>query len=202
MTTPPSDPFGTPPPDRPGEPDPQRPPSDPAYGQQPPSYPSVPPPPIPFEPAAGPAPQPPQPLRRAVLLMYAGAALSAVALIFAFGSRDSIREQVEDTQDLSADDIDAAVNFGYAFVIIVGLIAIGLWIWMAETNRRGKSWARIVATVLGGLNIVLTLFSLSGGGGVNTIFQVVTIALAGVILWLLYRPDSSQFYAAMSGPPR
>jgi len=46
---------------------------------------------------------------------------------------------------------------------------------------------------------VFTLFSLtSSGSGLNMIINLVTIALAAVILWFLYRPDSSEYYAAVS----
>lgn len=85
---------------------------------------------------------------------------------------------------------------------MVGLLGAALWLWMAYANKAGKSWARVVATVLGGLNILFTLFSLSGGGGLNLIINVLTIALAAYILYLLYRPESSAYYAAVSGKRR
>lgn len=51
------------------------------------------PPPIPGEPPAGPRPQPPQPIRTAVILMYVGAGLALLQLIIGLGSRDSIRDR-------------------------------------------------------------------------------------------------------------
>ena len=85
-------------------------------------------------------------------------------------------------------------------LVVIGLMAILLWVWMAETNRRGKSWARIVATILGALNIVFTLVGLLLGGnsGLVVAFSMVSAALAAVILYLLYRPDSSAYYEAVS----
>jgi hypothetical protein len=73
---------------------------------------------------------------------------------------------------------------------------------MAETNRRGRKWARIVATVLGGLNIVITLYRLTQSTGLGTFLDIIVIALAATILWFLYRPESNRYYDAVSGTPR
>jgi sorbitol-specific phosphotransferase system component IIBC len=164
-----------------------------------------PPPPLQYE-SSGPAAAqatPPPPLLTAVRLMYVGAALSAIFLIIGLAQADSLRDQIADDQpELSADELDAAVAIGTAFAVIIGLISVGLWIWMAVMNRKGRSWARVVATVLGGLNIVFTLIGLTQNTGIGTIVNLISIVLAAAILWLLYRPESSAYYAAMSGPRR
>jgi hypothetical protein len=208
MTTPPSDPFGTPPPGQPGEPDREgqpadgQPPAGQPYGQQPPAYPAMPPPPFPNGEAV-PKPQPPSSILNAVRLMYVGAALSAFGFLVGLLTQDDIRDQIaEDNPDFTASEVDRAVTVGVVFTVVIGLIAVGLWVWMAETNRRGRKWARVVATVLGGLNIVLTLIGLTQNTGLGIVVNVVTIALAGAILWLLYRPESSQYYEAVSATPR
>jgi hypothetical protein len=87
-----------------------------------------------------------------------------------------------------------------ALAAFIGVIGILLWVWMAETNRRGKSWARIVATVLGAINILLTVIGLTTGQstGLVVVFNLISAALAAVILYLLYRPDSSAYYEVMS----
>ena len=67
---------------------------------------------------------------------------------------------------------------------------------MAVKNGQGRSWARVVATVLGGLNIVFTLLNLAGGTAttLTVVSGLVSLVLAGVILYLLYRPESTRFY--------
>jgi hypothetical protein len=146
---------------------------------------------------------PPPPLLTAVRLMYVGAALSVLFLILGLALAGSLRDQIaEDQPDLSTSELDAAVAISTAFAVIIGLISVGLWIWMAVMNRKGRSWARIVATILGGLNIVFTLIGLTQNTGIGTVVNLISIALAAAILWLLYRPESSAYYAAMSGPPR
>ena len=116
---------------------------------------------------------PPSSLLTAVRLMYVGAALSAIFLILGLTQADSLRDQIADNQpELTADELDVAVAVGTAFAVIIGLISVGLWIWMAVMNRKGRSWARVVATVLGGLNIVFTLIGLTQNTGIGTIVNV------------------------------
>jgi hypothetical protein len=67
---------------------------------------------------------------------------------------------------------------------------------MAVKNGQGRSWARVVATVLGALSILFNLFGLAGGGATaaSLVFSLVSLALAAAILFLLYRPESTRFY--------
>lgn len=151
------------------------------------------------QPAPAARPEPPSSILNAVKLMFVGAGLSALGIIFSFTTTDQIRDQLaESDSSLTGDDLDTAVNISIGVAIFVGLIAIGLWIWMALANRRGASWARIVATVLGGLNILFTLFGLTQATGLTTVVSLVSIVLAAVIIWLLFRPESSQYYNAVS----
>jgi hypothetical protein len=148
-----------------------------------------------------PEPDPPPPLATAVKLMYVGAGLSGLNIIASFFQRDELREQIaENDSSLTQDEIDTAVNFGLGFSAVLGLVVIGLWIWMARSNERGLTWARTTATVLGGLSIVFLLFGLALGQStaLNTVFGLVSLVLAAVILFLLYRPESSQYYEARS----
>ena len=44
-------------------------------------------------------------------------------------------------------------------LVIGGLIAIGLWLWMAWANGRGRGWARVLSAVLFGINtLTLVIF--------------------------------------------
>jgi uncharacterized membrane protein len=166
-----------------------------------------------MSPQGRPTPTRPPAMDLAVRLMYAGAVLQVLAgLASLLQNRDDLRAQIRDQLESQGTEVtDATVNTAMAVsfgaAIVFGLIYAGLWVLMAVFNGRGKSWARIVATILGGLNIVLTAFGViasstagMAGGIVATVFQV-TIALLGiVILVLLWRRESSDYYAAMSGP--
>ena len=183
--------------------------------QPPQQQPGPPPPPAPGEPAPqGPwasdyrsppplqgEPDPPPSLATAVKGMYVGAALSAIGILVSLTQRDAIRDQLEENDSsLTQDELDTAVNVGLAFSVIIGVIVVGLWIWMARSNERGHTWARTTATVLGALNILSLLGSLAMGQmtPVSAIVGVLSLILAAGILYLLYRPDSSEYYRARS----
>jgi hypothetical protein len=90
------------------------------------------------------------------------------------------------------------MNVQLMSVAVVDILAVAMWIWIAQTNQRGLEWARIVATVLGPLNIAFTVFSLSQSAGVAIVVRFLTIALSAAILFLLYRPDSTAYYKAVT----
>jgi hypothetical protein len=141
-------------------------------------------------------PQPPS-IRLAVRLMWVGAALGLIGLLTTVTRTDAIRDAVEDSDSsLSESEIDTAVGVGIAFAVVVGLVGVGLWLWMAWANGQGKSWARVVATVFGGLNAAFTLlgFTRPEATAVSNLVALVGLALAVVILVLLYRPDASRYY--------
>jgi hypothetical protein len=192
---PPADPWGAPPAEPGAGSAFESPGGD--FSQQPPAYPPAPTPPqVPYG-AARPTPTPPPSILTAVKLMYAGAALSAISFLTSLLTQESVRDQIaEANPDYTEEQLDTTVAFGVAFAVVIGLIAILLWVWMAETNRRGKSWARVVATVLGALNIVFTVVGLLLGqsSGLVVVFSLVSAALAAVILYLLYRPESNTYY--------
>jgi uncharacterized membrane protein len=144
--------------------------------------------------------QPPS-IRTAVRLMWAGAVLSAVGVLATFTQRDTIREAVEDSDSsLTQSEIDTAVNIGVGVSVLFGVVGVGLWLWMAWANGQGKSWARVMATVFGALNLIGTVINLASASatGVGLALGLVGLVLSAVILVLLYRPESSRFYEAHS----
>ena len=145
------------------------------------------------------APRPSSSILAAVKLMQVGAGLSLLGMLFGLTTRGPMRDQlIEDNPDMTTGELDRAVNVETGVGVVIGLIAVGLWLWMAQTNGRGLAWARIVATVLFGLNIVLTLYNVSQTTGFGVVINIVSIVLAGAILWLLYQKDASEYYSAVS----
>ncbi|MDM7854212.1 hypothetical protein [Cellulomonas alba] len=152
-----------------------------------------------------PAPERPATITRAVQLMYVGAALSVVGVVIAWASKSQIRDKVASASTsttLSASDLDALVNVTLAIATVSALVGVGLWIWMAVKNGAGRPWARIVATVLGGLNVASTLSMLPRSAGASVGLSIVSLALAVVILVLLWRPASSEYYRASEAARR
>ena len=156
-----------------------------------------------------PAAVPPPSIQRAVLLMRVGAALSVLSILITLLTRDSLRSRVTSTlrksnAALSASQVDSAVSLAIGIAVVVGLVSVGLWLWMASANGKGRSWARIVATVLGVLSVLSLLFSLAQGQmtTLNLIVSLVSLALAIAILVLLWRKESSAYYDAVKAQQR
>lgn len=145
----------------------------------------------------------PASMRLAVRLMLAGAAVSLVSLVVSLVTLGSLKSQVRDQleqrgQQVSQSTLDSAYGFAIGFVVVAGLISVGLWLWMAWKNGQGRGWARIVATVLAVFNLPSTLFAVASGNATPTasILSVINLILAIVIVVLLWRKESSAFYAA------
>ena len=156
--------------------------------------------PVAGTPLERPTGQPP-PLALAVKLMYAGTVLSLISLLVSFTQGDAIREQLEGQPGMTPDAIDAAVAVGFVFGVVFGLIGVALWILNAIFNARGKKWARILSTVLGAIAVLAFLASfLQTSTAPTMILGLLQALLAAVIIWLLWRPDSSRYYQAMSAP--
>lgn len=150
----------------------------------------------------------PSSIRTAVLLMRVGAVVSLLSLVGTLITLGSLKSQIRDQlvasdQQVTDSMVDAAYGVAIVGSIVVGLIGAGLWLWMAWKNGQGRGWARIVASVLGGLNVVTTLFSVASGNAttLSLVLSLVNLVLAVVILVLLWKKESSAFYAARSGRP-
>ncbi|MFL0238050.1 MULTISPECIES: hypothetical protein [Mycobacteriaceae] len=103
-------------------------------------------------------------------------------------------------------------------LLLFGVMQLGLWIWMALAAAKAVAWARVVATVLGAIGIVMRLAFLVGDivaitvdgvpdvmashvvieGTINAAFVVVAIAVL-VLLWL---PSTSAHYRAVAEAKR
>jgi hypothetical protein len=113
-------------------------------------------------------------------------------------------------------------DFILAIAIVVGIVAVLIWLWLAWKNRAGRNWARVVATVLFGLSC-LGLPELLTGGHLATVpstftaadgatiampplAQPVWLIAAGVVNWLLglaviillWQRAASRYYDAVS----
>jgi hypothetical protein len=158
-------------------------------------------------PSAGQAPEPagrepPPSVVMAVRLMYAGAVVSAVSLVVGLATVGSLRTALRKSEPtLTPAQLHNLETFFIVGSVAVGLISIGLWMWMALTNKAGKSWARIVASVLFGLDTLLLLLGVArAGAAASSLVSILTwlIGLGAVIL--LWRKDSSQYFTTKSAP--
>ena len=82
---------------------------------------------------------------------------------------------------------------------MISAIGIGLWLLMAWANKAGRTWARIVASVLFGLNTLFLLLGLARAHVSASIAFSLVVWLVGLgTIMLLWRKDSSEYFAAMS----
>ncbi|HWG13254.1 MAG TPA: hypothetical protein VG268_08290 [Streptosporangiaceae bacterium] len=141
---------------------------------------------------------PPTSLRTAVRLMYAGAGISAISFILGLVTIGSVKRTLEKQHPgYSATKINSLVHAEIAIVVVAGIIGVGLWLWMAWANGRGKNWARITGTVFFGLyTLDLILVAARSANGISTVFAIVTwlIGLGATIM--LWRRDSTTYFRA------
>ncbi len=150
---------------------------------------------------AAPAPQTPErppSIQNAVRLMYAGAAVSLLVIVVAVVTIGSTRNAIHaDFPAYSASKVHKAATALVVYEVVLQVITIGLWLWMAAANKAGKSWARIVSSVLFGLNTLILISSLARPHAAIGIVLLVLVWLVGlgaiILLWLR---DSSAYFAA------
>jgi hypothetical protein len=141
-------------------------------------------------------PPAPKPVLQAVKLMYAGAAISTVSLIISLADIGGIKTAIKKAHpSYSASQISGDQRFIIGLAVVSGLLGIGLWLWMARANNDGKSWARILSTVLFGLATLdlIGVFS-EPQTAIGLVFPVLTWLVGLGAIWLLWRPDSTAFF--------
>lgn len=153
---------------------------------------------------------PPPPVRRAVRLMQAGAVGSAISLIFTVIGSFSLKSnmmsanaaKLKDHQ-ITASQISNTATALIIYTIVIGLVSVGLWLWMARKNEQGRNWARITASVFFGLWSLYTysvLGELHGGVTVTGTLIVSLILILGlwvvgaVTIFQLWRPASTAYF--------
>ena len=184
----------------------------------------------PYPPSGQPAgplrPAAPAPVRTAVTLMYAGAAVSTVTVIIALALIPAIKAALRTAHpSLTAAQV-SHVNTLITLAMVFGLAVIALWLWMARANGQGRNWARILCTVLFGLATLelirvrpqypggyLAHFAIGDhvypvvhsvlGATVLDLIVPVLLWLAGLAaVWLLWRPASGAFFNGRVSPAR
>jgi hypothetical protein len=157
-------------------------------------------------PSAGQAPDPMRPgpppsVVMAVRLMYAGAVVSALSLIVGLVTVGSLRNSLHKSDpSLTTSQLHSLQTVVVVGSVFIGVISIGLWVWMALMNKAGKSWARVVSTVLFGLDTLFLLLGVARAGAAGgTLVSILTwlIGLGAIIS--LWRKDSSAYFAPQAG---
>ena len=138
----------------------------------------------------------PPSLRNAVRLMYAGAALEVISLIVALLTISSLKAAIlKADPTYTASQLHSAEVVTTVSVVVGAVITIGLWLWMAWANGRGRRWARIVSAVFFGINTLDLAVSFARVHATATVIVAVLIWLVGLAaIVLMFRKESSSFY--------
>ena len=168
----------------------------------------------------------PKTLTYAVIGMWIGALLNIVstALLFTMDTAElkslmMTEMEKQPTYDPSVFDAEEMVDVIVPIIqiggAILGLIALGLWIWMAIMNGKGRNWARVTATVFGALSLAGSLSSVGNiagnaalGGATMPIpagsvaLSILDPLLVIAILVLLWVPPSSAYFSAVGAARR
>jgi hypothetical protein len=160
------------------------------------------------QPAAPVRPPIPPSVTRAVQVMYLGAVASLVGIIIELLTRHSLRTFIADHatrngKRLTAAQVADTYHAELVVLVVVGLIGIGLWLWMAQSNKAGKNWARITSTVFFAIDTLGAIGGLAGGslsgGNANRFYGLVVWVIGGAAIILLWRRSSSEYF---KGAPR
>ena len=137
----------------------------------------------------------------AAWLMYAGAAVSLLAMLIDIAVIGQVKtDYLRHHPFANQANLNATAAGGVIATIIGSLICIGLWLWLAAACKRGHGWARIVGTVLFGINTLAYIATLARPG-------IPAIKSVDLLIWLiglvtviqLFRRQSSEFFAATRG---
>jgi hypothetical protein len=147
----------------------------------------------------------PAPLQRAARFMLAGSigsfVLGAYLIIVTVTERSaSLASATSATgsKHLTASQFNTEFTGIIIYDIVLTLVCAALWAWMARMNQGGRSWARIVATVLFLIWTYYTYQTISGlGTWIVLGVLIIELAIWGVgaaALYYLWRPDSTAFF--------
>ena len=160
---------------------------------------------------AAPVPRPvPQSVARAVQVMYVGALASLVGIILELLTRHSLRTFIANHATskgnrLTATQVVDTYHTELVVLVVVGLIGVGLWIWMAQMNKRGRNWARITSTVFFAIETISVLTAVSGAGqlagvGAGRFFGILVWLIGLGAIVLLWQGQSSDYFKVKSAP--
>ena len=146
-----------------------------------------------------PAGSAPRSVLRAVRVMYVGIAASLLGIVVDMTTLSSTRSEIiKHSPNFTPAQVNSAEHVEIGLFIAGGLIGAALWLWMAQSCRAGKGWARIVSTVLFGIDTLSVLIGITSvpGGGLSRIYGVVIWVIGLIAVVLLWQRSSSDYFRA------
>jgi hypothetical protein len=145
-------------------------------------------------------PPKPRSVTASVNFMYAGAALEVLGAIVTVARISTLTTAIALRDGVTTSQAHGVAMHDTLAGAVGGLLYASLWLWMARQNAAGRNWARILATVLFALYVLLAwlVLPMEHPGGLGAILELLIglVGLAAVIcLWLR---DSSQYFKGVS----
>ena len=141
----------------------------------------------------------PQSVLRAVRVMYVGLAASLLGIVVDLTTLSATRSAIlKRNPGYTAVQLNNAEHLEIGLFIAGGLIGAALWLWMAQSCRAGKSWARVVSTVFFGIDTLSVLVGATAvqGGGLSRIYGFIVWAIGLIAIILLWQRASSAYFRA------
>ena len=154
-------------------------------------------------------PEPPGPVRAAVKLMYVGAAMTVVTVVVDPFTRGSVRAAVvkgtnlaarlHDLPRLTPSEVNSSVTDNLVMAVIVSLVSVLLWIFIARASMTGQSSIRVTASALFALGTLILLIGpidlgLRGPSRpTDVLLLIVWLTGLGAVV-LLWGRSSSEFF--------
>jgi hypothetical protein len=129
--------------------------------------------------------------------MYAGVAVSLIGIVIDMTTLSSTRAAIiKHSPTLTTAQVNNAEHVEIGLFIASGLIGAALWLWMAQSCRAGKGWARIVSTVLFAIDTLAVLITTAGtaGGGLSRAYALVIWVVGLIAIILLWQRASSGYF--------
>jgi hypothetical protein len=135
--------------------------------------------------------------------MYAGAVASLIGIVVALTTLSSIKSQIiSKNPSLTTTQVNNAEHVAIGILIASGLIGAALWLWMAQSCKAGKNWARIVSTVLFAIETINVLAGAAAvaSGGASRIYSILIwlIGLGAIIF--LWQRSSTEYFKSSAAP--
>jgi hypothetical protein len=140
-------------------------------------------------------PAAPSSVMTAVRLMYLGAVASLAGVIIGLlrGISKSAIEKA--APNLTPSQVNTAASVALVSIVIVGVIGIGAWIWIAQASKKGSNAARITGTVFFGLDTLSLLLGLRRPENALVKGYPIVIWLIGLaVIILLWQRESTRFF--------
>lgn len=178
-------------------------PTDPGSPAQEPRPDGSMPPPAAGETAAA-LPEPPMAVRRAATILYISAGLAVIGLLLSLATRSSTEEAIRAaTPSLTGAEVETAATLQLVVGGVVGLAFGFLYYLCGRKMLQGRSWARLVPTVLIGIGVLFSAVSLSAASAMTTtalISVLISLALGVAFLVSAWSRPSNDFFKAARVP--